>query len=113
MLLLNSVAFLEVTFATAKLGAIVVPINFRLQGPEVGYILGDAGCDVFVYHRPLAALARSGADGSDGRVRHRVVVDAPPAWPDAGEPLVDGELAYEQLVGAAAADDRRDGRRPP
>ena len=104
VLLLNSVAFLEVTFATAKLGAIVVPINFRLQGLEVGYILGDAGCDVFVYHRPLAALARSGADGSDGRVRHRVVVDAPPAWPDAGEPLVDGELAYEQLVGAAAAD---------
>jgi fatty-acyl-CoA synthase len=31
------------------------------------------------------------------------VVDAPPAWPDAGEPLVDGELAYEDLVGAASA----------
>lgn len=104
VLLLNSVAFMELTFATAKIGAILVPINFRLQGPEVGYILDDAGCDVFVFHRPLAELARSGLAASSGRARHRIVVDAPPAWPGDGEPLVDGEIAYEDAVGAASSD---------
>lgn len=103
-LLLNSVAFMELTFATAKLGAIIVPINFRLQGPEVGYILDDAGCDVFVYHRPLAGLARGGLMASGGRVRRRVVVDAPPAWPEEGEALLDDETAFEDVVAAASAE---------
>ena len=57
VLLLNSVAFMEHVFATAKLGAIVVPINYRLQAPEIGYILADAGIDVFAYHPTLAGVA--------------------------------------------------------
>ena len=32
-LLVNSAAFLETMFATAKLGAVFVPINFRLAAP--------------------------------------------------------------------------------
>ena len=34
-LLVNSAAFLETMFATAKLGAVFVPINFRLAPTEV------------------------------------------------------------------------------
>ena len=103
LLLLNSVAFMELTFATAKLGAIVVPINFRLQGPEVGYILDDAGCDVFVYHRTLADLARAGLEQSSGRARHRVLVDAPPGWPG-----VDGSAtAADELAGTTRDLQRR------
>ncbi len=99
ILLLNSVAFMETVFAAAKVGAIAVPINFRLQGPEIAYILDDAGCDVFVYHQPLADLARAAVDGSSGRVRHRLVVDTPPEWPaDMPRALTDGELAYEDVI---------------
>ncbi len=39
-LLVNSAAFLETMFATAKLGAVFVPINFRLAPPEVTYRVG-------------------------------------------------------------------------
>ncbi|WP_340109730.1 AMP-binding protein [Pikeienuella sp. HZG-20] len=39
----NSVAFLELLYATSHLGAVILPINFRLSGEEVAYIAGDAG----------------------------------------------------------------------
>ncbi|MGK2880214.1 MAG: AMP-binding protein, partial [Mycobacterium sp.] len=55
VLLVNSVEFLEVLLGCAKIGAITVPINVRLAGPEIGYILADSGADAFVFHAPLAA----------------------------------------------------------
>ena len=102
VLLLNSVAFMEVVFATAKLGAIVVPINHRLQAPEVGYILADAGADVFVHHPTLAATARVALDEPGVRVRHRVVVASPPGVP--ADLVDDGALRYDDLL-AAVGDD--------
>ena len=54
----NSAAFLELLFAAAKLGAIFVPINFRLAPPEVAYLLADSGADIFVWSGPLSQLAR-------------------------------------------------------
>ncbi|MGB3352981.1 MAG: AMP-binding protein, partial [Mycobacterium sp.] len=59
VLLVNSVEFMEVLLGCAKIGAITIPINVRLAGPEIGYILADAGADVFVFHHPLAAAAVS------------------------------------------------------
>ncbi len=57
ILLVNSVEFMEVLLGCAKIGAITIPINVRLAGPEIGYILADSGADVFVFHEPLAAAA--------------------------------------------------------
>ncbi len=56
-LLVNSAAFLETMFTTAKLGAVFVPINFRLGPPEVAYLLADSGADVFVWSDHLSPLA--------------------------------------------------------
>jgi fatty-acyl-CoA synthase len=39
----NSIEMVEAIFAGWRLGAIVVPVNFRLVAPEVGYVLGDSG----------------------------------------------------------------------
>jgi fatty-acyl-CoA synthase len=39
----NHPMFLVTLFAAAKLGAIFVPLNFRLAGPELEYIINDAG----------------------------------------------------------------------
>lgn len=38
----NSAAFLELAFAASYLGAVFLPINYRLAAPEAGYILEDA-----------------------------------------------------------------------
>lgn len=45
----NHPAFLETLFAASALGAIFVPLNFRLSGPELTYIINDAGCHSLVY----------------------------------------------------------------
>ena len=38
----NSAAFIEVAFATSHLGAVFLPVNYRLAREEIGYILGNA-----------------------------------------------------------------------
>lgn len=58
----NRVEHLELMFACARLGALFLPINWRLAAPEVGYILGDATPSVLVIEPALAALAH----GSNG-----------------------------------------------
>ncbi len=45
---LNSPAFLEMAFACARVGVIVVPINFRLTPVEIEYVLNDSGARVLM-----------------------------------------------------------------
>src|SRR3954469_1986873 len=40
-------------FATQMLGAVAVPLNFRLAAGEAAYILADSGARVLVYGRSL------------------------------------------------------------
>ena len=48
VLMTNSIEMLETILAGWRLGAIVVPVNFRLVADEVGFILGDCGASVIV-----------------------------------------------------------------
>lgn len=45
---LNDPMFVVVLFATARIGAICVPLNFRLSGQELAFIIGDAGVHTLV-----------------------------------------------------------------
>jgi fatty-acyl-CoA synthase len=57
VLMKNSAAFLELVFATSHLGAVFLPINFRLSRDEVRYIAGDAGARLLIVDEDLAANA--------------------------------------------------------
>ena len=62
---LNHPVFLEMLYACGCLGAIFVPLNFRLTGPEVRFIANDAGISVMVADdmlRPLIDSERSNLD---------------------------------------------------
>ena len=48
VLMNNSPEFLELLFACAKLGAVIVPVNTRLAVPELAYLLADAGPQVVI-----------------------------------------------------------------
>ncbi len=50
VVLLNCVEFLELYFAAAKLGAIFVPLNWRMVGPELEYQINDCGARLLVFH---------------------------------------------------------------
>ncbi len=59
---LNQPAFFETLFASARLGAIFVPLNFRLTGAELSFIINDAGVHTLVadeLHRPVVESVRS------------------------------------------------------
>lgn len=55
-LLFNGNEFLEALFACAKLGALFVPLNYRLSGEEVAFILEDAGAQLVLHHGAFASL---------------------------------------------------------
>src|SRR5512143_1059376 len=57
VLMKNSAAFLELVFATSHIGAVFLPINFRLSRDEVGYIIGNAGARVLIVDEELAENA--------------------------------------------------------
>jgi acyl-CoA synthetase (AMP-forming)/AMP-acid ligase II len=52
----NAVEWLEIYAATAKAGLVMVPINFRLVGPEIAYIVGDSGATALIVQDALAPL---------------------------------------------------------
>ena len=43
LLLMNGIEFMEAYFALAKIGAVVVPLNWRLVPDELEFILKDSG----------------------------------------------------------------------
>jgi fatty-acyl-CoA synthase len=47
-LTLNVPEFLETLFACGRLGAVFVPLNFRLTGPELSFIVSDAGVHTII-----------------------------------------------------------------
>jgi fatty-acyl-CoA synthase len=53
LLMSNSSMFLEIFFACAKSGIIMVPVNFRLAAPELIYILQDSAPMVLIYSSEL------------------------------------------------------------
>lgn len=55
LLMKNSPAFLELTFATSHLGAVSLPINYRLAAEEVDYILDNAGARLLLCDHEFAA----------------------------------------------------------
>ena len=63
LLALNSTDYLETLFAVAWLGAITLPVNFRLAAGEIRFLLDDARPVVLVHDDTFAALAREAADG--------------------------------------------------
>src|SRR5262249_31118058 len=60
-LMKNSAAFLEVVFAASHIGAVFLPINYRLSADEVGYIVGNSGARLLIADEELAAIAAGDA----------------------------------------------------
>ncbi|MFI5952638.1 long-chain-fatty-acid--CoA ligase [Cryptosporangium sp. NPDC051539] len=80
----NATEYWELFFACAKSGLVVVPLNFRLAGPEVEWVLGDAAPAALVVEPELVGLVPAGA--------------VP------GPVLVTG-ASYEEFVAAAPGED--------
>jgi O-succinylbenzoate-CoA ligase len=69
LLLMNGSEFVESFFGLAKLGAVVVPVNWRLVPDELAFILKDSGSRALVYGgefaEQVAELRARGRRGTD------------------------------------------------
>jgi fatty-acyl-CoA synthase len=55
----NDISVFETLFATALCGAIFVPLNYRLSGAEIGYMLADSGASLLVHSADTDELVAS------------------------------------------------------
>lgn len=56
LFLKNSPAFLEIAFAASYLGAVFLPVNYRLAASEAEYILRDAGAKLLFVDHEFSAI---------------------------------------------------------
>jgi fatty-acyl-CoA synthase len=80
---LNDPMFLITLFAAARIGAVFVPLNYRLTTAELGYILADAGVHTLLADTGHAAVADPVL--TEAGVRRALALSAVPGW----EPLPD------------------------
>ena len=66
ILMLNRPEYLETVLAANALGAIAVPVNFRLTPPEVAFLIADSGSKAIVVEGPLVPLADAARAQSEG-----------------------------------------------
>jgi fatty-acyl-CoA synthase len=62
ILMLNRTEFIESFLAANRLGAIAVPVNFRMTPPEIAHLVSDCGATVVVTESVLANVATAVRD---------------------------------------------------
>jgi fatty-acyl-CoA synthase len=85
----NCPEFLETVFAANYLGAVAMPINWRLAAPEVRYILDHSEARALVCDEALLGLAAEATKGLDSLVRACVSPGGSPGIPGGWTPLTD------------------------
>jgi len=88
VLALNEAEYYDLLFGLGKIGAIMVPVNYRLAGPEVQYIISDSQPKVFPEYVDLVDSIRSEISVE----RMIAIMDNPPEWAE----------SYEKVIGAAS-----------
>ena len=91
----NSLPYLEMYYATATSGALIVPLNFRLAPAELAYILQDSGSTMLLVGEGFAELYR---------LTKPRLSTPPTTIATAAEDISDDMLCYEDCLAQAAAD---------
>jgi len=66
LLMMNGIEFIETYFGGAKIGAVIVPINWRLAPGEIAYILQDCSAHTLIYDSEFDESVQSIQGGEYG-----------------------------------------------
>lgn len=106
VVLKNSIEFVETYFAVAKIGAILVPVNWRLVAAEMQYILQDSGSRALVYDSNFDSVIDPLQRGEHGKnqvefwLRQQNGEEALPAYSMDYDNLLDSASCEEPPIGA-------------
>ena len=88
----NSIEGTEVAHGARRAGMIVVPVNYRLRGSELAYVLNDSGARIVVAGPDQVEAVEAARQEIKGDARFIAVGDrVPPGW-----------LAYGELMNGAS-----------
>jgi len=90
----NSIAGGEIGNGLRRAGLVIVPVNYRLRGAEIAYVLNDSGARVAAAGPDHAALIEEARPGVHAGVTYVAAAKTPPA----------GWLAYDELLAGASED---------
>jgi fatty-acyl-CoA synthase len=95
--MVNCSAFLEIFFACAKIGAIIVPINHHLAAPELARVIADCAPRVMVHSPGFASTIRGLPAGAAPEILQHAGHDCPAAtgFDDPSDP----QVSQEAVVG--------------
>lgn len=93
LLLMNGAEFVESFFAVGKIGAVNVPLNWRLVPDELEFIVGDAGATVMVFGAEFAEAV------AELRARGTTSIDT---WIQVDGSAGDGIVDYDEWIAAAS-----------
>jgi fatty-acyl-CoA synthase len=93
ILMLNRTEFIESFLAANKLGAIAVPVNFRMTPPEIAFLVGDCQARVVITEAVLAKVATA-VRGIDPTLETVIV---------AGGGTDDEVIGYDDLIAEPGA----------
>ena len=105
VLLTNRLEFVETVIAVARIGAVVVPVNFRLAAPEVQHILDDSGASAVVTESSLSGLLNgwSGVRFEVDSARYAAALSTYPHSSDGPERIADPEFVKADEAGGCQA----------
>ena len=99
----NCIEWMEIYVALARAGLVAVPINFRLVGPEIAYIL--------VHSEARAVIAGHDLQGRIDAIRSDLPI-TPECFIHLGAPAPAGWTDYETLARQPCSDDQFDAVHP-
>jgi fatty-acyl-CoA synthase len=102
----NSHAFVVLRFALARLGAVLVPINFMLNADEVAYILRHAGARLLAVGPDFVGLANAAAARDTAVQQLMWLPGEVPSSPPDGMLAFDAVLSSDDTPPAVSLDSR-------
>jgi acyl-CoA synthetase (AMP-forming)/AMP-acid ligase II len=90
----NSIETFEIASGLRRSGVVIVPVNYRLRGPEIAYVIDDSGAKAVV----------AGPDHVEAVAAAVPELRSTPHLVAVGEPVPAGWLGYSALMDAASED---------
>lgn len=94
LLALNEPEYYDMLFGMGKIGAVLVPINYRLAAPEVSFILSDSGAKALVFSKEYVEVVNTVRQEARG-LKLAAIMDNPPEWAASYKKLLDLESDQE------------------
>ena len=93
----NGIEVVELIFAAAKIGLILVPLNWRLASKELSFILSDSGTETLFFDAAFTGTVGTFAEDKRLNIRRKVVIG--------GE--AEGAERYEEVLSQGSDEEPR------